>query len=162
VAYVVAGGSTLLHWVQAHYLKNTGLPEVHIYDRDTETPPKYQGAVNDVNARGDGSWATLTTKREIENYLHPDAIAEAQHVTVTFGPKDDVPMLVAKALHEAHPGTKPWDQVDDKAKGKKVSHAKKRLCDEAAAKMNLARLAVSDPNAEIEQWLKKITELAAF
>jgi len=161
VAYVVAGGSSLLHWVQAHYLKNTGLPEVHIYDRDTETPPKYQGAVNEVNARGDGSWATLTTKREIENYLHPHCIAEALGVTVTSGPQDDVPMLVAKAIHEAAAASKPWDQVDEKRKGEKASRAKKRLCDGAAAKMTLERLAQSDPNGEIEQWLKKITELAA-
>jgi putative ATP-dependent endonuclease of the OLD family len=162
LAYVVAGGSSLLHWVQAHYLKNTGLPEVHIYDRDTETPPKYAQAVKDVNARGDGSWATLTTKREIENYLHQDAITEALGVTITFGAQDDVPTMVAKALHEAHPGTIPWEHVDPETKGKKVSRAKKRLCDDAAAKMTLERLAQSDPNGEIEQWFKKITELSAF
>jgi predicted ATP-dependent endonuclease of OLD family len=160
VAYVVAGGSSLLHWVQAHYLKNTGLPQIHIYDRDTEMPPKYEGAVNDVNARGDGSWATLTTKREIENYLHPDAIAEALGVTITFGPQDDVPMLVAQAVHAAAPGTVPWAQVDAKTQEKKVSRAKKRLCDEAAAKMTLELLAQSDSNGEIKQWLKKIAELA--
>jgi len=162
VAYVVAGGSSLLHWVQAHYLKNTGLPEVHIYDRDVDTPPKYEGAAATVNARGDGSWARLTTKREIENYLHADAIAEALGVTVTFGPQDDVPMIVAQAFHAAAPDTVLWDQVAGKTQDKKVSHAKKRLCDDAAAKMTLERLAQSDPNAEIEQWLKKITELAAF
>jgi len=155
------GGSSLVQWVQSHYLKNTGLPEVHVYDRDTETPPRYQGEVDTVNARGDGSWATLTAKREIENYLHPDAIAETLDVTVTFGAEDDVPMLVAKAIHEAAEGTDPWDQVDAGKQEKKISRAKKRLCDEAAAAMTLERLGESDPNGEIEAWLRKITELAA-
>ena len=32
VALVVLGGSTLQEWVNQHYLKNLGLPEIHIYD----------------------------------------------------------------------------------------------------------------------------------
>ena len=161
VVLIHLGGSSLLQWVQAHYLRRTGLPEFHIYDRDMETPPKYESAVNDVNARDDGSWATLTGRREMENYLHPDAIAEALDVTVDFGPTDDVPLLVAQALHQTSAQANPWDQVDEETKGKKESSAKKRLNHEAAAKMTLERLAASDPNGEIEQWLRKITEAVA-
>lgn len=79
VAFVVLGGSTLQEWVNQHYLKNTGLPEIHIYDRDElkNGKYKYQDAKDDVNRRGDGSIAFLTSKREMENYLHIDAIKEA-------------------------------------------------------------------------------------
>jgi hypothetical protein len=87
VALVVLGGSTLKEWVNQHYLKNLGLPEVHIYDRDelqNDGKYKYQDARDAVNARNDGSIAFLTTKREMENYLHLDAINEAlQPVIVT-------------------------------------------------------------------------------
>jgi predicted ATP-dependent endonuclease of OLD family len=159
VVVIPIGGSSLVQWVQSHYLRRIGLPEIHIYDRDTDTPPKYQGSVNEVNARNDGSWATLTGKRETENYLHPDAIAEAPGVTVTYGPNDDVPLLVAKALHETFPEAKPWDQVDQESRRKKVSSAKRRLSHEAAARMTVERLAESDSDSEITQWLKKIGQM---
>ena len=86
VALVVLGGSTLKEWVNQHYLKNLGLPEVHIYDRDElqrDGKYKYQAARDAVNARRDGSIAFLTTKREMENYLHFDAIEEALRPVVT-------------------------------------------------------------------------------
>lgn len=159
VVVIPIGGSSLVQWVQSHYLRKVGLPEIHIYDRDTDTPRRYQGAVDEVNARKDGSWATLTAKQESENYLHPDAIAEALGVTVTYGPNDDVPLLVAKVLHETFPEAKLWDQVDKESKGKKVSAAKRRLNHEAAAKMTVERLAESDPECEIKQWLKKIGQM---
>lgn len=78
VALVVLGGSTLREWVNKNYLENLGLPEVHIYDRDVKVNGKYkyQDAKDKVNARDDGSVAFLTTKREMENYLHIDAIKE--------------------------------------------------------------------------------------
>lgn len=79
VAFVVLGGSTLKEWVNSNYLKNLNLPEVHIYDRDEliSGKYKYQDAAVKVNKRGNGSIAYLTKKREMENYLHLDAINEA-------------------------------------------------------------------------------------
>ena len=79
VAFVVLGGSTLREWVNRRYLKNLGLPEVHIYDRDLPDGNgryEYQDAADEVNDRDDGSVAFLTEKREMENYLHLDAINE--------------------------------------------------------------------------------------
>jgi len=68
-------GVQLIQWVDNHYLRNLGLPEIHIYDRDTAVPPKYQTAVNTVNARNENLGCTYT-KRELENYIHPDAVVE--------------------------------------------------------------------------------------
>ena len=96
VAFVLSGGGNLKHWVNHRYLQGLGIPEIHIYDRDSDD--RYQGQVDIVNGRGNSDWATLTTKCEIENYLHPDAIQGALGVTVTFGDDDDVPMIVARAI----------------------------------------------------------------
>ena len=161
VVVIPIGGSSLVQWVQSHYLRRTALPEIHIYDRDTDTPPKYQSAVDEVNARTDGSWATLTGKREMENYLHVEAIAEGVGVAVAFGPDDDVALLVAQALRQTNPQAKPWDEVSEKDRAKKMSWAKKRLSHEAAAKMTVERLAQSDPNSQICQWLQRITQAVA-
>jgi putative ATP-dependent endonuclease of the OLD family len=159
VALVPLGGGSLKQWVAKHYLRNLNLPEVHIYDRDDAVPPQYQTECDAVNARADGSWAVITAKRELENYLHADAIAEGMPgITVTFTDTCDLPLMVAKSVHELSGSAKPWADVltDPKDLGYKVSSAKKRLNRDAAAKMTSARLAQSDGNGELLGWLKKI------
>lgn len=158
VALVPLGGGTLKQWVANHYLKNLALREVHIYDRDDENPPQYQAECDVVNARNDGSWAVLTTKREMENYLHVDAIAEGMDVEVTFGDACDVPVIVAKAVHEKAEGAKPWAEVlaDGKDLASKSGRAKKRLNREATSRMTPDRLQVSDAAGDVVGWLRRI------
>jgi len=132
---------------------------VHIFDRDDDTPPKYQGEFDKVNARADKSWAVITDKRELENYLHVDAIAEGMGgIVVAFTGTCDLPLIVAKAVHEASVGAKPWAEVlaDDKDLRNKISQAKKRLNRDAADKMTSDRLAQSDVGGEVLGWLKRI------
>lgn len=159
VALIPLGGGSLKQWVAKRYLRNLNLPEVHIYDRDDDVPPQYQGEHDAVNARGDQSWAVITTKRELENYLHADAIAEGMGgIAVAFTDTCDVPLIVAKLLHESAVGAKPWDQVlaNPKEVGDKVNRAKKRLNRDAAAKMTAFRLTARDVDGEIAGWLKRI------
>jgi len=147
VAIIPLGGSTLIQWVDKHYLKGLDLPEIHIYDRDTQNPPKYQDVVNRVNARGDRSWATLTDKRELENYLHPDAIYEVLGVRITYGNRDDVPQLVAQAIN--NDSNNKYSPINEK-------RVKKLLNDDVAQRMTYERLQDIDPNGEVISWLKQI------
>ncbi len=159
VALVPLGGGSLKQWVAKHYLKNLNLPEVHIYDRDDDTPPKYQAECDTVNSRTDGSWAVITTKRELENYLHPDAIAEGMNgISVAFTDTCDVPLIVAKSVHESSESAKPWADIlaDEKELRDKVSRAKKRLNRDAAARMTSSRLTQQDTSGEILGWLTRI------
>lgn len=113
VAVIPLGGSTLKAWVNKKYLRDLRLPEIHIYDRDKEA--EYQAAVDEVNQRGDGSWAALTKKREMENYLHPDAIQEVLGVTVAVDDKCDVEERVRVALGQGKVGrrqVKDWLNVE--------------------------------------------------
>lgn len=163
VALVPLGGGSLKQWVAKHYLRNLSLPEIHIYDRDDDTPPKYQPECDAVNARTDGSWAVITTKREMENYLHADAIADGMKVSVTFGDMCDVPLIVAKSVHESSASQKPWVDIlaDSKELSDKINRAKKRLNRDATAQMTFARLQQSDSVGEISAWLKKIHSMLA-
>ncbi|SDD17321.1 Predicted ATP-dependent endonuclease of the OLD family, contains P-loop ATPase and TOPRIM domains [Cupriavidus sp. YR651] len=164
VALVPLGGGSLKQWVAKHYLKNLSLPEVHIYDRDDDTPPKYQPECDAVNARGDGSWAVITGKRELENYLHADAISDGMNgIAITFTDACDVPLIVAKAVHESSGSLKPWENVlaDPKELSDKISRAKKRLNRDAAAKMTPLRLAHSDALGEVSSWLRSIHAMLA-
>lgn len=160
IAFVHMGGSNLIQWVNNHYLKELRRPEVHLYDRGTDQPPTFQKSVETMCARGDGSYATLTRKRELENYLHPDAIKEALNVEVQFGDEQGVPEIVAEAIHNASPdhgGS--WAELAEKKKEKKVRQAKVRLNDDAAKKMTYDRLKARDPGGELEDWLSRIGKL---
>ena len=74
IAFVLSGGGNLKHWVNRRYLRGLDLPEIHIYDRDNDRG--YRNHVDAVNRRDNRDWATLTSKREIENYLHPAAVRD--------------------------------------------------------------------------------------
>lgn len=158
IAVLPLGGSTLRDWVYNNYLKSLGKPEIHIYDRDTENPPKYQICCQEVNARGDGSQAFLTNKREMENYLHPDAISEVYGFEITFGDYDDVPLIVAREVHQRSGSPNTWDSLDPEVQKKKVSRAKRRLNNEVASKMTIERIMQQDPKNEIKMWLQEISK----
>jgi putative ATP-dependent endonuclease of OLD family len=135
VAFVVLGGGTLLHWVNKNYLRGLNRPEVHIYDNDVTD---YGKAILQVNQRTDGSWGLQTQMREIENYLHPDAIYDGIGCTVVFGNTDDVPAIVGKSMN--------WNS----------SNAKKKLAALAFSKMTAARIELRDPQHEIKGWLARL------
>lgn len=153
VAIVLLGGSTLKQWVNEHLLRNIGLPEVHIYDRDVPDGNgilKYQAAADGVNARNDGSIAFLTQKREIENYLHADAIQEAFHghtvnpVTIVVSDTCDVETEIKNLLG---------------GQGKVNRRSIKTwLNEDAAGRMTLERLEHRTARVEVESWLSAIAE----
>ncbi|MCZ8500902.1 ATP-binding protein [Vibrio lentus] len=125
LVFIPMGGSTLELWTSR--LEGLDLPEVHILDRDVEPPTraKYQDAADRVNARGQRSF--ITSAREMENYVHYEAINEAFDLSLTsnYANFDDVPTLVAIAVHEASESTREWNEVSDKKRGQKESKAKK-------------------------------------
>lgn len=147
VAILPLGGSTLKQWVDNYYSQNLELPEVHIYDRDIATPPTYQTTVDSVNARNNGSWATLTNKREIENYIHPDVIQEVFNVTITFTDTCDVPTILSNQVNLD--ATNAYFRLGG-------SRAKKVLNELATQRMTIARINAIDTTNEIENWLRQI------
>ncbi len=148
VAFVLLGGSTLKHWVAAHYLRQLNRPEVHIYDSDVAT---YGAAIDDVNKRTDGSWGVLTSKHEIECYLHADAIKEAFGVDVMVvdqpGPDGKA---VPKMFAEVYSAQQRFDGV------MKDTQAKIRLADKAFPLMTAERLEARDPTGEVLGWLRRL------
>lgn len=166
LVFVPLGGSNLALW--ASRLAPFNRPEFHICDRDNQPPnaPKYEAHLDAVNARA-GCQAVATQKRELESYLHHEAICEAyaqNQITITFpGPFadfDDVPAMVAQAVHAASGGA-PWATLDDEKRRKKESSAKRQLNGMAVRQMTTARLAQTDPNGEIRGWLAAIAGMMA-
>lgn len=159
LVYIPMGGSTLELWTNR--LEGLQVAEVHVLDRDNEPPEtaKYQAAADRVNARGENCTSFITNRREMENYIHFEAINEefGTQFAEQFQPFDDVPTLVAKAVHGASGSPKSWEELDDKKQSKKESKAKKRLNRGAVENMTLARLEEVDAEGEVMSWLAAIS-----
>ena len=78
----VGGGGDLEPWIRR--LAALGLPEVHIYDRElpplTELRERTVAAIN-LRPR---CRAFLTHKRNLENYLHAEAVRDATGITIAI------------------------------------------------------------------------------
>ena len=64
--------------------------------------------------------AEVTSKRSLENYLHPQAVFEASSFSVTIAGEENVPELVARKANEGPEPQVPWDDLP--------ARARKRLC----------------------------------
>lgn len=164
LVFVPLGGSNLDLWVTR--LKGFNRPEFYLMDRDTNPPekPKYYVFAEKIGKRANCT-AWTTSRKELENYIHPDTIRSAYpNYLAKGGEFEDVPFLFAQAVHEASNSGQIWtDIVSDPEKlDKKVSNAKRRLCTEFLAKMTPDLLTKIDDKNEIRTWLKAIgTELNA-
>ena len=159
------GGSNLALW--SSRLKRLNRPEFHLCDRDIAPPipAKYQRHVDEVNARKNCK-ARSTLKKEIENYLHKDAIIAAYKelginltITANFDSFDNVPQKVAQIVHEASDSPKAWNELTDKEKEEKESKSKRLLCSRAPKYMNRTLLHEIDPDEDLLQWFQDIKDL---
>jgi predicted ATPase len=159
IIFFPMGGANLALW--ASRMKNLNIPEFYLQDSDlkVEGISKHQSTVDNINARQNCE-AILTKKREMENYIHPDAIrAVRSEVNIQFSDYDDVPLLAAKALHDASESTTAWDNLSDKKKEEKLSKAKRWLNADAVLHMTPDMLSERDSAGDVISWLKKIGQL---
>ncbi len=150
VAFIVLGGGNLKHWVNNNYLKGLGKPEFHIYDADV---PGYVDYANEVEQRGDGSRGFITTKYEIESYLHTEAIKAAfgVEIEVTDHPNAEGE-ATPKVFAKAYSTDKNFDGIMGDSK------AKMKLSDKAFPEMTVAMIKERDPDGEVEGWFRIIGE----
>ena len=167
VAFIPTGGSQLKYYIEKKYLDGLLQNQIHIYDSDIHS---YIESVASLNAENNPSKKGFnTTKLELENYLHRDAIIECysdENITLEISEivdNDDVPDKVAKAVHAANASTE-WNLMHDdpirnlEKQKKKVSKAKKNLNKGAIEKMTVDRLRQRNGYDEIKNWLTIIKE----
>lgn len=153
--FIPFGGSNLWAWTSR--LNGLHCQEIHIVDRDNEPPKKshYHKEIQEIRSRP-RCQAFETSKREMENYLHPDAIEIALDVRVTVDDFIDVPEQVAKAYHSRSDSQTTWESLDEGKRKDKVRRAKKSLNTKAVAKMTASMLTERDPDGEIRGWFYAI------
>jgi len=159
------GGSTLALW--SSRLEKLNRPEFHLCDRDTVPPiePRHQKYIDEVNSR-DRCKACSTLKKEIENYLHKDAIVAAYkelninlNITSNFDSFDDVPCEIARLVHESSESTKSWEELTEEQRQKKESKAKRILCMRAAQYMTKEMLDEIDADGDLINWFENLRSL---
>lgn len=157
IVLVPVGGGDPASWPDR--LRTLGLPEFHLYDREQqpETDVRLK-AVAQVNARP-GCRAALTSKRSLENYLHPLAIAAAGGGELAFGDDDPVSLLLARHRCEQTSPTVSWDGLTRRSQRRLSAHAKRWLNRVAVEQMTAALLAERDPAGELLGWLQVIQQL---
>ncbi len=132
--------------------------EFHLLDRESEPTTTQRKILTSALNTRPNCQAVLTSKRALENYLHPDAISQAAGAEVGFGEFDDVAEIVARASFQSDE-THSWDSLSRRAHRRLRDKAKKWLNREAVDCMTPERLAERDPDDEVIGWLRTIAEL---
>lgn len=164
VGYVITGGSALKHYIEHKHLEGLGKPEIHIYDNDV---PEYRAAVIRINEEGKANKIAFnTSKTELENYLHHEAILEAYAENglnnLALNPiadTDDVPLIVAEQISIAVGND--WDTTTLEKQKDLASDKKKLLNTKAIEKMTVARITERGGFDEICLWLNTIKQFTA-
>lgn len=164
VGYVITGGSALKHYIEQKHLEGLGKPEVHIYDNDVV---EYRRAVEGINAEANPNKVAFnTTKTELENYLHHEAILDAYAenglnalILNPIEDSQDVPFKVAEQIYIASGGD--WSTMAVEKQKESASDKKKILNTKAVEKMTVARITERGGYDEICLWLNTIKQFTA-
>ncbi|WP_052746084.1 ATP-binding protein [Sulfurovum lithotrophicum] len=164
IVFIPLGGSSFKLWINR--LNGLNIPEFHICDRDYEPPTAahYQTIVDELNTQEDKE-AYITSKRELESYIHHDVICSTYanyDIEIRLNPFDDfddVPLEVAKKVHEASTSPHLWDELTDEKKKKKISACKKVLNSDVVKEMTYEQYCEADSGREIEGHFRRIIEL---
>jgi hypothetical protein len=155
--FVPFGGGHVAAWT--HRLAPLGVPEFHLYDRESSPETELrQNVASVVNSRP-GCRAVVTGKRSMESYLHPSAIREVCGIELDFGDDDHVADLVAERLYDR--GSEiPWPELPRRAQVRRRNRVKKWLHTKAVDRMTVQRLSERDPLGEVVSWLRMISRMS--
>ncbi len=154
IIFMILSGSNLAYWAHKNPLAPLERPEFHLYDRDTTPPddPKYKKFMDEVNGRNNCN-AVCTSRREIENYIHHEAINEALNdlglPAAYAAPVDrfeDVPGTLITFANPHAPTSSKWSD----------RKAKEFLGSNALSKMTKHRFDQIGATQEIKQWFDAI------
>lgn len=136
------------------------LPEFHLYDREVGGVTEARAAfVRQLNRRP-RCRATLTTKRALENYLHPAAIRAALGIDLVIDDETPVADATAQAILWRNSPQASWDALPHRSRKRRRERAKRLLNTVAVLHMTTIRLRERDPKGEVQGWLHCLEELA--
>lgn len=153
--FLPVGGDDLRNWPDR--LDGLGYCEFHLYDR--ELPPvtaERKVIVERINSRP-GCVARLTSKRALENYLHPAVVRQVLSLEIDINDTCDVAEQVARQLLT---DDEAWLDLTHRQKHRLRSKARQRLNTDVVSGMTAVLLDERDPQGEVRGWLRQIAELS--
>jgi hypothetical protein len=136
-----------------------GCPEFHLLDREQEPQTSQRKQLVERVKSRPGCDARITSKRSLENYLHPAAIFRAGGGEVRFGDDDCVAqLLVCGRLEATHPGVS-WESLSPRTRQRLKYRGKRWLNTKAVEHMTAELLAQRDPAGEVLEWLSTIAAI---
>jgi putative ATP-dependent endonuclease of OLD family len=156
--FLPGGGAEMKLWT--HRLGPLGKPECHVYDREESPETELRRQLAEAVNRRPGCFAVLTSKRNLECYLHSDAIREAGGVEVVFGDDDSVADLIARQIYVKESPGVPWEELPRRNQTRRRNRVKRWLNTKAVDRMTPQRLAERDPKGEVRSWLEAMMRLA--
>lgn len=126
-------------------------------EQEPETSVRRQ-IVEAVNTRP-GCRAVMTSKRALENYLHPLAIQEVCGIELCFDDDTDVAGVLALQMM-MRGGDTAWHKLPYKRQKRLHDKAKKALNIKAVQCMTPTLLAQQDRSGEVVGWLQAIGQMA--
>ncbi len=158
IIFVPTGGGNCRQWATRFATLNCR--EFHLYDRELfPESENRQSAVGLVNSRS-GCCGFRTTKRSLENYLHPEAILRAGGGRISIADDDCVAGNVARHWYELIPQTVAWPELKLRSRKRFEYRAKRWLNRHAVEQMTAELLRERDPTGEVVRWLATIAEMA--
>lgn len=153
--FIPLGGSNLENWVGR--FRNLNRPEFHLFDRDVPAPapPRYEAAANRINALPN-CFASHTGAREMENYIHFEAIAKhwPEVKWTPHHPHTDVPLSLAQSIVSSN-GTD-WGKLQARARHEAELGVKVKLNRDVVTSMTPQMLTESDPEHTVRTFLRRI------
>ena len=134
-------------------------PRFHLHDRETQPETGRRLAALATIDRQPNRCARITSKRSLENYLHPAAIVAAGGPALALGDHVDVATSVAAARFRATAPQVRWRDLQRQAQRRLVGRTKRWLNTVVVGRMTPPWAAVRDPAGEVAGWLREIDEL---
>jgi len=154
---VFLGGSTLEHWINNKYLDKLNIPQLHIYDSDSNqiletNRHKYKRFIEKIKRQPNKNYGFETNKAEIENYIHPNIIKEEYQFETFYHLKE------ADWLNR-------WSNIENLPnyiKNNKTNQNKalKNQMPDLSKKLTKEHLVELEAFDEIKSWFEKIEELS--
>ena len=160
VIFIPAGGSNVALWVSR--LKGLKIREFHIFDRDTAPPANsHYKATEDRHNAMPHAKAVHTSRKELENYLHPDAIKAARPEVAlpSVGAFDSIPMRCAEVVFLVDHTQAEWDAMTKESRKSKANRSKEWLNTDAADNMTSSLLTAVDADDDVRTWLREISQI---
>ena len=150
ISLIPLQGGNLKNWVNRNYLKDSNIIEIHIYDRDSNSgrnTEQYKKQCDEINGRDDKSYAFMTEKRELENYIHKSIIQNEFNITLDGIENydiEDIPTF-----------------IKNKSTNKDENAIKEILNGKLSKQLTKQHLEELEAFDEIKSWFEKIKELSS-